>query len=268
MSTLAKVVVVTGAGSGIGRATARQFIASGARVVACDINLPAAAETIGDDKRSVAMALNVAVPAEWALIATEITERFGGLDAIVNAAGVARVGNVEDVSLQDWDMQIAVNLTGTFLGCRMAMPLLRATRRGGSIVNISSVAGVLGTADLPGYDASKGGVAILSKSVAMHGGKDRPPIRCNAILPGYVDTPMMAPLAAMAGGHDRFMEILGANVPIGAVAQPDDVAALILFLCSDAARMITGANIPVDGGILAYGAAPTEFIESAIEADH
>lgn len=254
------VVLVTGAGSGIGRATARQFIGAGATVVACDVNVPAAEETIAGGGPSVAMGLDVAAAAQWERIGAQIAERFGGLDGMVNAAGVARPGNVESVSLSDWCLQIDVNLTGTFLGCRTAMPLMRGTGRGGSIVNISSVAGVVGTDDLPGYDASKAGVAILSKSVAMQGGKERPPIRCNAIMPGFVDTPMMAPLAAMAGGHDAFMEVLAANVPIGAVVQPDDVAALILFLCSDAARMITGTNIPIDGGILAYGAAPTKFV--------
>lgn len=254
-----RVVVVTGAGSGIGRAAARRFIAAGAAVVACDINLPAAQESITGDRASVAMELDVAAAGQWERVGAQVAARFGGLDAMVNAAGLARPGNVETVSLADWQLQIDVNLTGTFLGCRTAIPLMRASGRGGSIVNLSSVAAMVGTDDLPGYDASKGGVASLSRSVAMQGAKERPPIRCNALMPGFVDTPMMAPLAAMAGGHDAFMKVLAANVPIGAVVQPEDVAALILFLCSNMARMITGASIPIDGGILAYGAAPTKF---------
>ena len=255
-----KVVLVTGAGSGIGRATARQFIAAGAIVVACDINVPAVEDTVAGGGPSVAMALDVASASQWEQLGAYVAARFRGLDVMVNAAGVARVGNVEGTSLADWQLQIDVNLTGTFLGCRTAMPQMRAGGRGGSIVNISSLAGIVATDDLPGYDASKGGVAILSKAVALQGAKERPPIRCDAIMPGFVDTPMMAPLAAMAGGRDAFMERLAANVPIGAVAQPDDVAALVLFLSSRSARMITGTNIPIDGGLLAYGAAPTKFI--------
>lgn len=257
-----RIVLITGAGSGIGRETARQFASAGAVVIAADINAEAAEETIaGTHPDALALGLDVADPAAWTGARETLGRRYGRLHALVNCAGLARPGSVEHLSYEDWRLVIDVNLTGTFLACQVAIPFLRASGEGGAIVNLSSLAGVLGTADNAAYNAAKGGVAILSKSVALHGATERPPIRCNAILPGYVDTPMMKPLADLAGGHDAFMAILGAHVPIGEVVQPADVANLILFLCSGRARMITGATIPIDGGILAYGAAPTEFVE-------
>lgn len=259
-----KVVLVTGAGSGIGRETARRLAAEGARVVLCDINRSAidsaASETEALGSAALALPLDVASPQGWVQIGEQVAREFGGLYGLVNAAGLARPGSVEDTTIDDWRLQIEVNLNGTFLGCRTALPLMKATGRGGSIVNLSSLAALLASDDTAAYNASKAGVSALTKSVAMHGGKLRPPVRCNAVLPGYVDTPMLAPMSAMVGGHDKFMALLASCTPIGDVVMPADVAALVAFLLSDDARMISGADIPIDGGLLAGGDAPPAVV--------
>jgi len=259
-----KVVLVTGAGSGIGRETARRLAADGASVVLCDINPGAIESAAGEVEAlgSVALALplDVASPQEWARIADQVATRFGGLYGLVNAAGLARPGTVEDTTIEDWRLQIEVNLNGTFLGCRTVLPLMKSTGKGGSIVNISSLAALLASDDTAAYNASKAGVSALTKSVAMHGGHLRPAICCNAILPGYVDTPMLAPMYAMVGGHDKLMALLASCTPLGDVVKPADVAALAAFLLSDDARMISGADIPIDGGLLAGGDAPPAVV--------
>ena len=260
-----KVVLITGAGSGIGRETARRLAREGARLVLCDINRGAvdsvAAEVTAQGcSAAFAVSLDVASPQAWTLVGEQVLKKFGGLHGLVNAAGLARPGTVESTTIEDWQLQIEVNLNGTFLGCRTALPLIKAAGAGGSIVNISSLAAILASDDTAAYNASKAGVSALTKSVAMHGGKLRPPVRCNAVLPGYVDTPMLAPLSAMVGGHDRFMALLASCTPIGAVVLPADVAALIAFLLSDDARMISGADIPIDGGLLAGGDAPPAVV--------
>jgi len=259
-----KVVLVTGAGSGIGRETARRLAADGASVVLCDINRSAIESAAGEvealGRVALALPLDVASPQQWGQVAEQVARRFGGLYGLVNAAGLARPGTVEDTTIDDWRLQIEVNLNGTFLGCRTALPLMKSTGRGGSIVNVSSLAALLASDDTAAYNASKAGVSALTKSVAMHGGKLRPPIRCNAMLPGYVDTPMLAPMSAMVGGHDKFMALLASCTPIGDVVKPADVAALAAFLLSDDARMISGADIPIDGGLLAGGDAPPAVV--------
>jgi len=254
-----KTAVVTGAGSGIGQAVCRRFIEHGAGVIACDLDGDAAARTLEGDAQSMTVTLNVADPEDWTRAAAALNARAATVDALVNCAGLARPGHVEDVALEDWRLQIDVNLTGTFLACRAMLPFMRESGRGGAIVNISSVGAVVASDDTVGYSAAKAGVIGLTKSVAVYGAAQRPPIRCNAVLPGYVDTPMMAPLAQLVG-EETFGQLLAERVPTGAVSKPEEIAGVIVFLCSDAATSITGASLPIDGGILAAGAPPTVVV--------
>lgn len=254
-----KVALVTGAASGIGLRAAQMFSDEGALVVLADIRedaLKKAQQTISGD--SIAVQLNVAEADAWKSCIAKTQEKFKGLDVVLNAAGIARVGSVESISLEDWDAQIAINLTGTFLGCRYGMAAMRETGRGGAIVNVSSVAGLIGSDDIAGYVASKGGVTMLTKAVALHGANQRPTIRCNSIHPGYVDTQILDPMADRFPSRQDFIDMLASRVPLGRVCTTDDIGNLVLFLSSDKSAMITGTNVLIDGGQIAGATPPTK----------
>lgn len=233
--------IVTGAGSGIGQATARRFAAEGAAVLATDVNeggLAALADPIAT------MTHDVADEGAWAQVADAARTRLGGCDILVNCAAIVSGLSVEDVPIEMWNRLLAVNLTGTMLGCRTAVGLMRQAERPGVIVNIASTTSF---AALPGdiaYTASKGAVRMLTKSVAAHCARAGYAIRCNALAPGATDTGMLAVpdeiRAAMAG-----MSLLGR------IASPDEMAAAIVFLASDESAFMTGTELLMDGGALA-----------------
>lgn len=255
-----KVAIVTGAASGIGRATAGLFAAEGARVVLADIDgegARRAAESLGE--AGLVCPMDVTNETDWEGAVAMAIARFGRLDIVCNIAGIGRGGDIEQLALDDWNAMLAVNLTGTMLGCKHGIAGIRRSGGAGAIVNLSSLGGLVGIADLPGYCASKGGVTILSKAVALHCAERGYPIRCVSIHPTYVDTEMLDPVAAAAGG-DRAGLIAGMArmVPMGRVAQPEDIARTILFAASDDAAMISGSPIIVDGAQLA-GPASAHF---------
>ena len=243
--------MVSGAGSGIGRATCARLAAEGARVVAADLDEAAARETaaaLGENARGIA--LDVSARGQWDEVMSFTVEHFGGPDILVNCAGIVLIGTVEDTSLEDWHRIMAVNLDGTFFGCQAAVSVMKS--RGGAIVNMSSISGLHGNADLFAYDASKGAVRSLTKEVAAYCGTRGYGIRCNSVHPGTVDTPMVRGFfgddAKVAAGS-----YIAAQA-IKRMAEPAEIAALIAFLVSDESAFATGAEFVIDGGSTAGSA--------------
>jgi NAD(P)-dependent dehydrogenase (short-subunit alcohol dehydrogenase family) len=231
-----KIVMVTGAAGAIGAAVAAAVKRAGGTVIATDL-------TGGD------ATLDVTSEAGWQRVAADIAGKHGHLDGLVNTAGIAAVGHIEKTDFAIWKRVLAVNLDGTFLGCKYAFPLLR--KQGGSIVNMSSVLGLTGSANLTAYNASKGGVSLLTKSVALHGARYKPPVRCNAVCPAFVEGAMVDAIASGTRDPQAVKQKLATDIPLGRMGQPEEVADLCVYLLSDAASFITGADLPIDGGLTA-----------------
>lgn len=245
-----RVAVVTGGSSGIGLATCLRFAEEGARVIAADIESTAVKEIVATGTVSAAH-LDVASEESWLGLLDDVREGQQRLDILVNCAGIGVAGNLEELSLDDWNRLIAVNLTGPFLGIKHALPIMRECENGGSIINVSSIAGIVGGEDLAGYSASKGGLTVFTKSAALYCARHAPGVRCNSVHPTYVDSPMLDPVAVQFGSRRTMLEGMAAEVPLGRVAVPDDVADAMIFLASDESRMMTGAQLVLDGGQLA-----------------
>ena len=237
------VVLVTGAASGIGKATALRLSEEGASLLCVDINGAGAAATAEACGNAASLKVDVSDPAACDAAVAEAKARLGRLDGLANVAGVGSFGHAAATSDAEWQRVIGINLTGVFQMTRAALPAIEA--QGGAIVNIASAAGLVATPYAAAYSASKSGVVGLTRSVAAE--YARRGVRVNAICPGAVDTPLIA------GGFDAIegvdMDLFGRMTPlIGPVAQPEDVAAAVAFLLSSDARFITGATLAVDGG--------------------
>lgn len=242
-----KVVVVTGGGAGIGRATAALFAKNGAHVVVTDLKEPEGHETVdkitADGGRALFLAHDVASEEQWKQVLATAKDHFGGIDVLVNNAGIYLIAPVAETTLEQWNRLFSINVTGVFLGAKHAAPYL-AQRGGGSIINLSSVAGLLGAAGHACYGASKGAVRILTKDLAAElGGQN---IRVNSVHPTYVKTAMADYGAAMAG---KTLDEMGRDMSVlGRLAEPEDVANVIVFLAADESRYLTGAEFVIDGG--------------------
>jgi NAD(P)-dependent dehydrogenase (short-subunit alcohol dehydrogenase family) len=236
-----KAALVTGAGSGIGLATARRLAAEGASVVAA-IFEESQRPALGDLEGIV---LDVSDEAAWDAAMTHMSEAHGGLDVLVNNAGVTRMATAEETDWELWDHVIAVNLEGTFLGCKKAIPLLRR-RGGGAIVNVASINGIRGNTRLVAYAASKGGVVAMTMSLALDHIAEN--IRINCVCPATIDTGMVRDMLDEADDRALALQTLIAKHPIGRIAEPEEVAAVIAHLASSDASFQTGLAIPVDGG--------------------
>lgn len=239
------VMLVTGGASGIGRAIVECLAAAGARVVIADIDEAAGrrlAQMIGNRVRF--QRLDVTSRADWDEAIAVTANRFGALSCLVNNAGVSTAGSIADTSEEAWSRTLRVNATGTFLGCQAAIVAMRAA--GGSIVNIASARAHRVSSGQIAYCASKAAIIALTQSVALYCGENRLPIRCNAICPGIVDTPILDETKALLGAAADAR--LGALQPIGRLGRPDEIASMVAYLASSAAGFITGATINVDGG--------------------
>ena len=247
-----KVAVVSGGSSGMGAAICERLAASGAAVVVGGRDAARTAAVVESVAESGARAIaglgDVADSTEAAGLVQTAVDAFGGLDLVVNAAGVIHRADALGTSDDDWARVMSINVDGTFYLSRAAIPALRA-RGGGAIVNISSTCGLVGSAGLAAYCASKGAVTNLTRAMALDHASEG--IRINAICPGSVDTPMLVSEHPDGTTADEVFERNLASIPEGRIPEPSEVADLTLFLCSDAARHIHGANLSLDGGYTA-----------------
>jgi 3(or 17)beta-hydroxysteroid dehydrogenase len=234
-----KTVLVTGAAGSVGSAVCRAVAGADGAVIATDLK----------QHEQIGHVLDVTSEADWPRLAAEIERTVGHLDGLVNAAGIAAVGSIESADFAQWRRVLAVNLDGVFLGCKHAFPLLR--RRGGAIVNLSSVYGRAGSPNLAAYAASKGGLQQLTKSVALHGARLAPPVRCNSISPAFLDGPMVDQVVNQGAYPDVVQRALKKDIPLGRFGTADEVAELCVYLLSDDAAFVTGADFALDGGMTA-----------------
>ena len=245
-----KVALVTGGASGLGRAAARMLAREGARVAVSDINeagARATAAAIGP--AAIALKHDVTSQADWQAAVEATVKAFGGLNILLNSAGIGLAKSVEDTTLEEWRRVHAIDLDGVFLGCKHAIQAM-AKSGGGSIVNISSISGIIAGHNMAAYNSAKAGVRLLSKSVALHCARKGYNIRCNSLHPSFIDTPILDDLL-QRGGREEGLAKLARQVPLGRVGEPDDVAYAVLYLASDEAKFMTGAELILDGGISA-----------------
>src|ERR1017187_7840023 len=231
-----KIVLVTGAAGAIGAAVVAALSRAGGTAIATDLT-------------GCGTTLDVTAEADWQRVTAAIERQHGRLDGLVNAAGIVALGSVEQLDFATWRRVLGVNLDGAFLGCKYSFPLLR--KKGGSIVNLSSVSGLVGGHNLAAYNASKGGLSLLTKSVALTGARRKPPVRCNAVCPAFLEGPMVEQIAQATRYPDAVHQRLVMDIPLGRLGKPAEVADFCVYLLSDAAAFITGADLPIDGGLTA-----------------
>jgi NAD(P)-dependent dehydrogenase (short-subunit alcohol dehydrogenase family) len=254
-----KVAVVTGAASGIGEASARALAAEGAAVAVTDVDVAGGERVAGEIAAAGGTATflrhDVADEDAWRRVVAETRARFGGLHVLVNNAGIGGAQRLTEMDLDAWRRMMAVNLDGVFLGMKHAIPVMVASGSG-SIVNISSIDGIMGAPLRAHYCAAKGGVRTLTKAVAMECCQLGQPVRVNSVHPGPVATNIFinsversAPaVVELMGGAEGIMAYYTSNTALGRFAEPREIAAAVLFLASDESSYVTGAELPVDGG--------------------
>jgi len=245
-----KVALVTGGASGIGAASARMLAGEGAKVMLADTNEAAGravAEAIGAAAGFIA--LDVTQQTVWERAVAGTIDAFGGWDVLVNGAGILHHGSIEDCTPGDWRLMMDVNVTGTWRGCRLAVAHMKAA--GGSIVNLSSIAGISAGADLCSYSTSKGAVRLLTKSIALHCAERGWQVRCNSVHPGVIETPMVHDYIAERSDPATERAHWDTIMPLGIRGEPEDIGHMIVYLASDESRLVTGAEMVVDGGATA-----------------
>lgn len=253
-----KVAIVTGGASGIGRGCAMRLAEEGASVMVTDIQDELGQETVAAivDKGGSAAFLHHDVTSEpaWEQAVAATVDQFGGVHILVNNAGIGIGGSIVTMTLEDWQRQQAINLDGVFLGVKHCIPAMRDSG-GGSIINMSSVAGLKGAASLAAYNATKGGVRLFTKGVALECAQNRWPIRVNSVHPGVIDTPIWTkinPEMQNDGTPALNPEVIAAAaVPGGALGTPEHIANGVLFLASDDSAYVTGTELVIDGGLSA-----------------
>lgn len=247
-----RVALITGAGGAIGSATARRLAADGMRLVVADLDPAAVARTAASIDRApedvLQRTVDVTDDASVAALVADAHRRMGRIDVAFSCAGVLRPGSVTDVTLDDWHHTLAVNLTGPFLLSRHVVPIMLAGG-GGSIVHMASTAGLVAEPGIAAYCASKGGVVMLARQMAVD--YSRRGIRVNVICPGWIDTPFNDPVVERDGGPDALAPFIDVMVPIGRQGDPDEVADVVAFLAGDDSRLMTGSVVVVDGGLTA-----------------
>lgn len=259
-----KIALVTGAARGLGAEAAKRLAAAGASVLLTDILDDLGRETtdaiIDAGGKAHYIHHDVTSQDEWEAAVAEAVSRFGGLDVLVNNAGIYFNRPMSEISLEDWRLMMSINVDGVFLGCKTALPVIRERagkwRGGGSIVNLSSVAGLIGAPGGSAYHASKGAVRLLTKSVAMEGAEGEVKVRANSVHPAVIETNMsrevIDDMSSNTGISDNeARELVTMLHPLGRLGLPEDIANAVVFLASDDAAFMTGAELVVDGGMTA-----------------
>lgn len=249
-----KVAVVTGGARGIGKATCKLLAAEGAKVAVTDIIEEEGEQVAAEIQENGGVAeywhLDTTRESEVQAVIDEVADKFGGLNILVNNAGIAGTNeSTENISVHDWNEVIDVNVNGVFLCTKYAIAHMRKAG-GGSVVNLSSIYGIVSAPDLPAYHASKGAVRLMSKTDALLYAKEN--IRVNSVHPGYIWTPLVEDLGKTSEeGVDAFRQELASRHPVGHVGEPEDIAYGILYLASDESKFVTGSELVIDGGYTA-----------------
>jgi len=240
-----RVVIITGAASGLGKADAERLAEEGARLILTDIN-EADGQKVADACDALFVIQDVSDEAGWSALIDLTLANFGRLDGLVNNAGIAHVANIETETTEQWHKILRIHLDGTFFGCRAAVPVM-AESGGGSIINMSSTAALVGISPYLAYSAAKGGIRAMTKSIAMHCREQKNGIRCNSVHPGSISTPMvhnaLETLSGLKLMEQEDPEAMRKSMGIG---EPVDIANMVLFLLSDEAKHINGAELVVD----------------------
>ncbi len=250
-----KKAFITGGAQGLGEAMARGLAAEGAKVSIADLNhegarrVAAAINAEHGDGTAFAFPLDVTREDQWIFALEEADAAMGGISVLINNAGVSKGGDIEHLSFEDWKQVMSVNVDSVFLGTKHALKYMRQNQPG-SIINISSIAGLIAAHNSPSYNASKAGVWLLSKGIALHCAKQGLDIRSNSIHPTYIDTPILDPLRQRFGKEEAEAK-LGRQVPLGHIGEPQDIANAAIYLASDESKFMTGAELKLDGGISA-----------------
>ena len=250
-----KVAIVTGGASGLGKSSALLLAKEGAKVVVTDLDEDHGHEVVQVIKQqggeAVFIKQDVSGEDEWKSVIQTTLDTYGKLHILANSAGIGVGGNVEEVTLDDWKKLMSINLDGTFLGTQYGIKAMRKTGEGGSIINFSSIEGLVGDPNLPAYNASKGGVTLFTKSAALHCARQGYNIRVNSIHPAYVWTPMVENYLKAQGNVEEGRKVLDSMHPIGHIGEPDDIGYGVVYLASDESKFMTGAELVIDGGYTA-----------------
>jgi 3(or 17)beta-hydroxysteroid dehydrogenase len=235
-----KVILITGGAGAVGSAVAEAVVREGGLAVDTDL-----AGLEGIDH-----VLDVTSEADWQRVIGAVESSAGRLDGLVNAAGIALLGSIEDTDYAMFRRTMAINVDGTFLGCKYGTGLMKRT--GGSIVNISSVSGLVGGHNLAAYNASKGAVRLLTKSVALHGARLKPPVRCNSVHPTFLEGAMTDAIINPSQNPDETKARMTRDIPLKRFGKPSEVADMCVYLLSDESAFVTGAEFAIDGGLTAH----------------
>ncbi len=244
-----KVALVTGAAQGLGEAMSALFVKEGATVYMSDINAEGVAKTAAK-VGGIPVTHDVTSAEDWQRVVAKIEGEQGKLNILVNNAGIGGGSTVEDTDIETFRKVHTVNVESTFFGCKYSIPLMRRSGLG-SIVNISSIAGIIAGHNMAAYNSAKAAVRHLSKSVALHCARSANSVRCNSVHPVFTRTPILDRIIANVGDETKALAKLSKQIPIGRIGEPEDVAYAVLYLACDESKMVTGIELPVDGGISA-----------------
>lgn len=250
-----KVALVTGGAIGLGRACALLLAREGADVVITDVNRQKGEQTARDiqalGRQSLFLEHDVRFEDQWERVVATVLDRFGRLDILLNNAGLGFAGTIEDTTFEDWRRMQDVNLDGVFLGTKHGVRAMKKAGNGGSIVNFSSIEGIIADGNTCAYNASKGGVRLLTKSAALHCAKSGYGIRVNSVHPGFIQTSMVENYLSTTDDPEGNRKLIESLHPIGRIGEPDDIANGVLYLASDESKFVTGSELVIDGGFTA-----------------
>lgn len=250
-----KKVVVTGGAQGLGACFARMLVDEGARVAITDVNFEGAQKTaaaINEETPDAAIAIShdVTKKADWERTLGEANEFLGGISVLVNNAGIGTAGNIETETYENWRRTQEIDVDSIFIGTQLAMPYLKQSQPA-SIINISSVAGLIADGMMLSYNAAKAAVWMMTKSIALHCARSGYDIRCNSVHPVFTRTPIVDPLIALGGGGEEGERKLVRQIPLQRLGEPEDVGYCVLYLAADESRFVTASEFKIDGGITA-----------------